>query len=248
MTIIQQFTFIADHTRLAPRNNKQVFYIMQIALFDLDNTLIAGDSDYLWGEFLCEHGYINSANHRALHQKYYDDYRKGDLDIKEFLEFQLRPLAGIELSELHCRRDLFISEKIHPVLLDKAIALVEQHRSLNHHLVIITATNRFITEPIAALFGINDLIATDAEMIDGRYTGKPEGVPSYAEGKVVRFEDWLKENHFKSCETWFYSDSHNDLPLLNKVDHPIAIDPDEKLEIEANKRGWEIKSLRADHN
>lgn len=221
---------------------------MKIALFDLDNTLIAGDSDYLWGEFLCEHGYINTANHQSMHLKYYDDYRKGELNINEFLEFQLRPLTGIAPDELKRRRELFIREKIQPVMLEKAVDLVKQHRKRGHHLAIITATNRFITEPIAELFGISDLIATEAEIVNGYYTGKPSGIPSYAEGKVTRFEAWLAEHKYQSCETWFYSDSHNDLPLLEKVDHPVAIDPDTILESEARQRSWEIRSLRADQN
>jgi HAD superfamily hydrolase (TIGR01490 family) len=217
---------------------------MKLAIFDLDNTLIGGDSDLLWGEYLCEHGYVDGENYQRRHQKYYNDYLAGTLDIRQFLEFQLHPLAGVPLALLLERRQRFLDEKIRPVILDQAVKLIAGHRQQNHVLLIITATNRFLTEPIAELFGVHYLIASEAEIKDGRYTGKPQGVPSYAAGKVTRLNAWLAEYGEQPEESWCYSDSHNDLPLLRIVDHPVAVDPDEILRDEAGKRGWLIISLR----
>lgn len=217
---------------------------MKLAIFDLDNTLIGGDSDYLWGQFLCEHGYLESESHRREHLRYYEDYKAGRLDIHEFLEFQLEPLAGVDPAILEQRRAQYLEEKIRPVMLDKAEKLIADHRQQGHELLIITATNRFITEPIAGLLGVDNLIASDAEIVNGRYTGKADGIPSYAAGKVTRLKLWLEERDFQSDEQWFYSDSHNDLPLLRIVDHPVAVDPDEILREEATKQGWPIISLR----
>jgi len=217
---------------------------MKLAIFDLDNTLISGDSDFLWGEFLCDHGYIDVENHRQDHQRYYDDYKAGKLDIIEFLEFQLKPLAENDFETLYGWREQYLEEKIKPVILDKAISLIDDHRQQDHRLLIITATNRFLTEPIAPLFGIDELIASDAEMIDNEYTGKPLGVPSYTAGKVVRLNEWLHKQNKILEESWFYSDSHNDIPLLKFVDHPITVDPDDLLKEEAEKEGWPIISLR----
>ena len=219
-------------------------FTMKLAIFDLDNTLIAGDSDYLWGEFLCDHGYINTENHRKVHQRFYDDYRKGNLDIMEFLEFQLKPLADNHPDTLHQWRQQYLDEKIKPVVLDKAITLINEHRERGHSLIIITATNRFLTEPIAPLFDIDELIACDAEIIDGKYTGQPVGVPSYSVGKVVRLNEWLHNKNEILEESWFYSDSHNDIPLLKFVDHAFAVDPDDQLKAEAEKNNWPIMSLR----
>lgn len=217
---------------------------MKLAIFDLDNTLIGGDSDFLWGEFLCEHGYVDAEIHRDEHQRYYDDYKAGTLDIFKFLEFQLRPLAENDLDTLRIWRDQYIQEKIQPILLDKAMTLLADHRQQEHELLIITATNNFLTEPIAGLFGISHLIASNAELKDGQFTGKPVGVPAYAEGKVTRLKSWLQEQGNTPEESWFYSDSHNDIPLLECVDHPIAVDPDDLLLAEVEKRGWPIISLR----
>lgn len=217
---------------------------MKLAIFDLDNTLIGGDSDYLWGEFLCEQGHIDAAYHKDEHQRYYDKYKAGKLDINEFLRFQLKPLAENDLDTLFAWRTQYIKEKIEPIILEKAIALLEDHKQQDHHLLIITATNRFITEPIAGLFGVEDLIASNAEIKDGQYTGKPLGVPSYAAGKVTRLKSWVQEQGNNLDKTWFYSDSHNDIPLLEYVTHPIAVDPDDILKVDAEKRGWPIISLR----
>ncbi len=217
---------------------------MKLALFDLDNTLIGGDSDYLWGEFLCENGHVDAATHREEHQHYYDEYKAGRLDINKFLQFQLRPLAKNDPDTVHAWREQYIKEKIEPIILEKAVALLEDHKQQGHQLLIITSTNRFITEPIAGLLGVNDLIATDVEIKDGQYTGNPLGVPSYAEGKITRLESWLQEQYSEPDESWFYSDSHNDIPLLEYVTHPVAVDPDDILKVHAETHEWPIISLR----
>ena len=218
--------------------------IMKLALFDLDNTLIAGDSDCLWGEFLTEQGYVDSEAYQAGHEKFYEEYVAGTMNIYAFLEFQLKVLADNDRAQLEEWRKKYIESKIKPIMLPKAIELIEKHCEQGHELLIITATNRFITEPIANAFKIDNLIACEPEEIDGQYTGKVSGTPSYAEGKVTRLNDWL-ENHEQSFdETWFYSDSHNDIPLLKEVDHAIAVDADEILIAEAKKQNWSVISLR----
>ncbi len=218
---------------------------MNLAIFDLDNTLIAGDSDYLWGQFLAELGVVDPEAYLRGHERYYADYLAGTLDIQEFLRFQLAPLARSSMPELLAWRARFLKEKIRPILLPAAQALIERHRSAGHRLLIITATNRFITGPIADLLGVPDLIATEPETAEGRYTGEVAGTPSYAAGKVTRFDAWLAEQRVPLRETWFYSDSHNDLPLLERVDHPVAVDPDDTLRAIAVGRGWPVVSLRS---
>lgn len=217
---------------------------MKLAIFDLDNTLIAGDSDYLWGQYLCERGHIDADRHRELHREYYEDYRAGRLDIRAFLRFQLKPLAQYPLESLLEWRADYLEDKIRPILLPRAAALLDEHRAKGHTLLIITATNRFITEPIARMLKVENLIASEPEMRDGRYTGNVSGTPAYREGKVQRLEQWLSERHAHLEESWFYSDSHNDLTLLARVDHPVAVDPDIMLREESIRRGWPIITLR----
>ncbi len=217
---------------------------MDLAIFDLDNTLLAGDSDYLWGRFLGENGYVDTEAHQKENDRYYDEYLKGKLDINEFLEFQFRPLSENDMKTILAWRECFINTKICPAMLPKAIDLIENHRNIGHELLIITATNSFITAPIAELFNIKHLIAAEPELVNGQYTGKLSGTPSFAEGKVTRYEQWLQENNFEAGISWFYSDSHNDIPLFNKVTHPIAVDPDDALKAEAEKRDWSVISLR----
>lgn len=216
---------------------------MKLAIFDLDNTLIGGDSDCLWGDFLSEQGYIDSDAYKKGHERFYEQYTAGTMDIYEFLEFQLKVLADNDRTQLEAWRKCFIEEKIKPIMLTKAIQLINDHRNKNHELLIITATNRFITEPIAKAFNIDNLIACEPEVIDGQYTGKVSGIPSFNAGKVTRLHAWL-EKYEQVEESWFYSDSHNDIPLLKEVDHAIAVDADEKLIEEAEKRDWPIISLR----
>jgi HAD superfamily hydrolase (TIGR01490 family) len=215
-----------------------------IALFDLDNTLIAGDSDYLWGCFLVEQGIVDRASYEAANRRFYDQYKVGELDIFEFLDFQLRPLAEHDLAQLEDWRAQYIQQKIVPILLPKAHQLINRHRASGDMLAIITATNRFITAPIAHLYGIDNLLATEPQLVDGRYTGKVTGVPCFQDGKVKVLQDWLEQNGQILDDSWFYSDSHNDLPLLDRVRHPHAVDPDEILEAHAQQQGWPVISLR----
>ena len=217
---------------------------MSLAIFDLDNTLLDGDSDYLWGQFLAERGLVDGERHEQENQRFYDQYRAGTLDIYAFLAFMLKPLAEHPLAELLAWRAEFIAEKICSILLPKAAALLDQHRTAGDTLLIITATNRFITAPIAELFGVTHLLATEVELIAGRYTGRSVGVPCFQQGKVVRLNQWLAETGHDLAGSWFYSDSHNDLPLLSQVTHPVAVDPDATLAAHAAKHGWPIISLR----
>jgi HAD superfamily hydrolase (TIGR01490 family) len=215
-----------------------------IALFDLDNTLIAGDSDYLWGCFLVEQGIVDGASYEQANRRFYDQYKVGELDIFAFLDFQLRPLSEHDLAQLEQWRTQYIQEKIVPILLPKARALIDRHRASGDTLAIITATNRFITTPIASLYGIDHLLATEPQLVNGRYTGKVDGVPCFQDGKVSVLEDWLETTGLSLDDSWFYSDSHNDLPLLNRVRRPHAVDPDEILEVHARQQGWPVISLR----
>ena len=217
---------------------------MGIALFDLDNTLIAGDSDYLWGCFLVEQGIVDGTVYEQANQRFYDQYKVGELDIHEFLDFQLRPLALHPVEQLQAWRAQYIEEKIRPILLTKAQMLIDRHRQQGDTLVIITATNRFITEPIAGLYGIEHLLATEPEHRDGQYTGGVAGTPCFQDGKVAVLEQWLATQGEALIDSWFYSDSHNDLPLLARVQKPTAVDPDEILQTHAEKHGWPIISLR----
>ena len=217
---------------------------MGIALFDLDNTLIAGDSDFLWGCFLVEQGIVDATLYERENQRFYDQYKVGKLDIHEFMDFQLRLLSEHSLDILQQWRKQYVEEKITPVLLPRAQALIERHRQQGDTLVVITATNRFLTDPVAKLYGISHLIATEPEMQNDQYTGKVAGTPCFQDGKVVRLTEWLDENRQSLQGSWFYSDSHNDLPLLNNVTHPVAVDPDEILERHASDHDWPIISLR----
>ena len=217
---------------------------MTLAIFDLDNTLIADDSDYLWGKFLVDRGIVDRLVYDKINAQFYEDYQNGTLDMMAFLRFALAPLAAHPIEQLHNWRQDFINTIIKPLLLDKAKALIEKHRAQGDTLLVITATNSFITAPIVALYGIEHLIATTPEMIDGKYTGNVNGVPCFQEGKVTRLNEWLTLNNKRLEGSYFYSDSHNDLPLLKLVDFPFAVDPDEKLRDFAVTQKWEIISLR----
>jgi HAD superfamily hydrolase (TIGR01490 family) len=217
---------------------------VSIALFDLDNTLLSGDSDYLWGCFLAEQGIVDRVTFERENRRFYDQYKSGKLDIHEFLRFQLRPLAEHDMATLNHWRRQYLEEKILPILLPRAQALIDEHRGKGHLPVIITATNRFVTGPIAALFGVEHLLATDPEVVNGRYTGGISDIPCFQEGKVRKLSDWLETNRQTLENSWFYSDSHNDLALLRKVTHPVAVDPDEILSRHAAEFGWPVISLR----
>ncbi len=217
---------------------------MSLAIFDLDNTLLAGDSDYLWGRFLIDHQLVDSEFFEQENLRFLQEYEAGSLDIFEFLEFTLRPLTEMapeQLTELHQQ---FMAEKIQPIILPKALALIDKHRRAGDTLMIVTATNSFITGPIADALGIEHLIATEPEKIDGRYTGRVAGTPSFRHGKVTRLEEWLQHHDENLDGSWFYSDSHNDLPLLEMVENPVAVDADTTLTGQARVRGWPIISLR----
>ncbi len=217
---------------------------MALAIFDLDNTLIGGDSDHLWGEFLVRHGHVDGESYRRENDRFYAEYREGRLDILEWLEFQFQPLAAHPLQTLEQWHRQFMTEEIEPILLPAAERLITDHRDRGDTLLIITATNRFITAPIAARLAIPHLIATEPELQDGRYTGAIAGTPAYQQGKITRLQQWLLQHGIERTDTTFYSDSHNDLPLLEWVDHPVAVDPDDTLRATANDRGWPILSLR----
>ncbi|TAN66737.1 MAG: HAD family hydrolase [Methylobacter sp.] len=218
---------------------------MSLAIFDLDNTLIADDSDYLWGQFLVDRGIVDKNEYESANAKFYDDYKQGTLDIVEFLRFSLQPLADNDPEQLYQWRAQFIDESIKPLLLESAQQLVDKHRERGDTLLVITATNRFVTEPIVRLYGIENLLATTPEFINGRYTGGFNGIPCFREGKVKLLEAWLEGSSETMQGSWFYSDSHNDLPLLKLVDNPVAVDPDEKLSEFANAANWPIISLRS---
>jgi HAD superfamily hydrolase (TIGR01490 family) len=218
---------------------------MALAIFDLDNTLIAGDSDHGWGEFLVANDKVDANHYQRMNDQFYVDYEAGCLDILAYLEFSLAPLAATSMEELAVLHLKFMQQIISPLRLPKAEALIEQHRQAGDRLLVITSTNRFIVEPICQALGIDELLATDPEIIDGRYTGKIVGTPTYQEGKVERLKLWLSENNETLAGSYFYSDSINDLPLLLEVERPVAVDPDDALSAEATSRGWDIISLRA---
>jgi HAD superfamily hydrolase (TIGR01490 family) len=217
---------------------------MALAIFDLDNTLLAGDSDYLWGRFLAAEGIVDAAVYERENERFYREYKDGTLDIEEFLRFSLRPLRDHPRARLEALRERFVAELIAPIMLQAAKDLVESHREAGDTLMIITATNAFVTAPIAERFGIAHLIATQPAEEDGHFTGEPAGRPAFREGKVERLDAWLREHRETLGGSSFYSDSHNDLPLLERVDRPIAVDPDPQLRETALSRGWPVISLR----
>lgn len=216
---------------------------MPLAIFDLDNTLLSGDSDYLWGQFLGEMGVVDRTSYERENERFYADYRAGRLDIMAFLRFSLAPLAAHPRAQLDAWHRTFMARKIEPLIGHRALALVDRHRDAGDTLLIVTATNAFVTAPIAQRFGIRHLIATDPEVVGGRFTGRVAGIPSFREGKVARLDAWLSERDETLDGAWFYSDSHNDLPLLERVTHPIAVDPDQTLAEYATRHGWPVISL-----
>lgn len=220
---------------------------MNLALFDLDNTILAGDSDYNWSRFLIQEGYLDGAIHAEKNEKFYADYKAGTLDIYAFVEFQFKPLARNPRTVLNQLLKKYVEEVIKPMITEKARALVKRHQDEGDLIIVITATNSFITKPIAELFGIENLIGTDPEEKEGEFTGKVSGLPSFKEGKVTRLEVWLKGKNLSLAsfeKSYFYSDSHNDLPLMQKVTHPVAVDSDDVLSEYAKSKGWPQISLR----
>ena len=220
---------------------------MDLVLFDLDNTLLAGDSDYEWARFLIGKGVLDGAQYEARNDEFFRLYKAGQLDIVEFLDFQLAPLAAHPREQLERWHAEFMRVKILPLIGAAARELVARHLREGSLCAVVTATNAFITAPIAREFGVAHLVATELEERDGRYTGRPRGTPSFREGKVRRVDEWLASlgrgwGEFRT--TWFYSDSLNDLPLLERVDKPVAVDPDETLDKHARSHGWPVISLR----
>lgn len=217
---------------------------MRLALFDLDNTLLGGDSDHAWGDYLCARGILDADTYKARNDEFYQDYLAGRLDLNEYLNFTLEILAATDVAQLDEWHRDFMRDCIEPIMLPKAAALLQQHRDAGDKLVIITATNRFVTGPIAERLGVETLLATEVERVDGRYTGRSYDVPCFKEGKVTRLNRWLEENGYDLHDSYFYTDSMNDLPLLEQVTHPVVVDPDPRLHEEAQRRGWKEISLR----
>ena len=217
---------------------------MALAIFDLDETLIASDSDYAWGEYCARSGLVDPNEHRRRNNVFYQQYKRGELDADEYFAFSCSVLAGHPLPVLHEHRRRFISEHIEALILPKAKELVAEHKRAGDHVMVITATIEFVTRPIVDIFEIETLIAPVPELLDNAYTGRLRGIPSFGEGKVHRLMAWLDGSGYSLDGSYFYSDSHNDLPLLRLVDNPVAVDPDDRLAAEAREKQWQIISLR----
>ncbi len=229
---------------IVPAFPKAIGHNMSLAIFDLDNTLLAGDSDHAWGEFLIAQGLVDPNEHQRKNDEFYRQYQQGGLDIHAYLRFALAALKSKTPAELAPLHKQFMRDFIDPMQLPKAAELIEKHRQAGDTLMVITATNRFVTAPIVQSLGIEILLASEAEIIDGCYTGEPSGTPCFQEGKVSRLQAWLKEHQQSLSGSYFYSDSHNDLPLLLQVENPVAVDPDETLRAHAEQAGWPVISLR----
>jgi len=217
---------------------------MALALFDLDRTLLDGDSDFEWGQFLVDKKLVNEKEYAEANNYFYEEYKRGTLDIVEYSAFSFKPLSircRDELSELHAE---FMQSIIIPMIRSKSQSTINQHHAKGDISIIITATNSFITQPIANYFGIQHLIATEPKIVDGNYTTEIEGAPCFQGGKVTRLNQWMTANNENLDGSYFYSDSINDLPLLEVVDTPIVVDPDERLGDTAKERGWSIISLK----
>ena len=220
---------------------------MNLALFDLDNTLLSGDSDFEWAQFLISKGVVDREVQEAKNIEFYEHYKAGTLDIDAFLAFQLAPLTRHPREELDAWHREYMRDHILPILGDQARAQVNQHLEAGDLTAIVTATNSFVTGPIARELGVHHLIATIPAWENGRFTGGPRGTPAFREGKIVRVEAWLESLGLwwgSFGESWFYSDSHNDLPLMQRVKHPVAVNPDDTLRAHAQENGWKIMSLR----
>jgi HAD superfamily hydrolase (TIGR01490 family) len=220
---------------------------MNLALFDLDNTLLSGDSDYEWGQFLIDRGVVDRDFYESRNRDFYEQYKAGTLDIHAFLAFALEPLARHTPQELAVWHEAFMAERIQPMIPQASRDLVAKHRDAGELVAIVTATNAFVTAPIARELGVSYLVATEPEMVDGRYTGRARGTPCFQAGKITCLDEWLGSRGRTLAsfdDTWFYSDSMNDLPLLERVRHPVVVDPDPRLAETAAARGWPMISLR----
>lgn len=217
---------------------------MPLAIFDLDNTLLGDDSDYLWGQFIIEQGLVDEESYSEGNERFYQDYVRGDLDIYAYLAFVAEPLKRYSQAQLDSLHQQFMAAKIEPVILEKGRELLAEHRRQGHQLMIITATNSTITAPIAKALGVEVLLAPELEVVDGYITGEVIGTPTFQQGKVSRLQQWLAQHGGDLGGAFFYSDSHNDLPLLKVVDNPVAVDPDDTLRAYAQANGMPIISLR----
>ncbi|MFW6054474.1 MAG: HAD family hydrolase [Thermodesulfobacteriota bacterium] len=216
---------------------------MSLAIFDLDNTLLGGDSDHAWGEFMAEKGMVDE-EYRLGNDRFLEAYQAGRLDVLAYLEFLARPLGRFSLTELQRLHQEFMQTKIRPMYLPKAQELVDWHRARGDRLLVMTSTIRFITKPICALYGIEELLATELEIQDDHFSGRVLGTPCFGPGKVLRLKQWLQDNEESLLGSRFYSDSHTDLPLLEFVENPVAVDPEPSLRRVAAARGWPLISLR----
>ena len=219
---------------------------MALAIFDLDNTLLAGDSDHRWGEFLCEKGLAEAGDFQARNDQFYADYQSGTLDMRAYLDFVLAPLAGKTRTEVRTLQRQFIADCVEPMLLDKAFDLLNDHRVAGDILLMMTATHAVVAEPVAARLGFQYWLGSGVGLSGDCYTGRAEGTPCFQEGKVTHLAHW-RIQHPEAApleQTWFYSDSQNDLPLLMSVGHPVAVDPDPTLRTHAEAAGWDVISLR----
>ena len=217
---------------------------MALAIFDLDETLISSDSDHEWGQYVGEAGLVDTQAYRRQNDIFYQQYKAGELDVDEYLKFACSVLAAHPLDLLNQHLTTFVAERIKPVVLPRAIELVDRHRNQGDYVMVITSTIEFITRPIVDLFGIETLLAPIPEFVGGLYTGAIEGIPTFGPGKVTRLNAWLENSNYDLEGSFFYSDSHNDLPLLRQVDHPVAVDPDPVLRREAAANRWPIVTLR----
>ena len=218
----------------------------RLALFDLDNTLLEGDSDHAWGEFLIARGLVDENIHRARNDQFYKDYLDENLDIYAYVASTLEPVLKYKKAQRDALREDFIKHSINSMILTKAKNLVAKHRSQGDLCIMITATNKFITQPIADAFNIKNIIATEVEIVEGYLTGRILGTPCYRNGKLIKLKQWLasQPNNLSIKNSIFYSDSINDLFLLEAVNEPVAVDPDRKLLQISQERNWQIISLR----
>ncbi len=217
---------------------------MALVIFDLDNTLLGGDSDFLWGEFLIKNGYVDATEFAAQNKQFYEDYQAGTLDIMAYQRFALKPLSEQSMPTLDKWHAEFMQDFIEPIVLPKALALVNEHQRKGDRVIIITATNTFVTRPIGVRYGIEELLGTNGEITQQRYTGEVDGIPTFQAGKVTRLKEWLTVEGETLEGSYFYSDSFNDLPLLEVVDHPVVVDGDDTLLEIAKQRNWPTISLR----
>jgi HAD superfamily hydrolase (TIGR01490 family) len=217
---------------------------MPLSIFDLDNTLIINDSDFLWGQYLVEHNIVDPVKYEEKNRQFYEDYEQGLLDIDSYLRFSLEPLTQFPLDQLYQWRSHYVETVISTLIAPGTPALLQKHREQGDTLIIISATNLFITKPIADLLGIEHVLSTEPEMVNGQYTGNYIGTPTFQLGKVTALQSWMEQHNESLAGSSFYSDSHNDLPLLEQVEFPVAVNPDDRLAQTAQQRNWPILDLR----